>query len=178
MSGGRFLVSLREVLSSERIIATSSLLKENIDFWKEDLYVDTSFLTSEFIATIDAMTNELQEATLCEESGEVASTIAGYITRKLIKRTKCNQCIRSLVREGNNDKKNEYLTALSRGKLINPAEQLASFTNNAFAILDIVDPIIQKFHNQSVKNTGEFVLNKHCKSTHNFVCAMNTWIGE
>ena len=39
MSGGRFLVSLREVLSSERIIATSSLLKENIDFWKEDLNV-------------------------------------------------------------------------------------------------------------------------------------------
>jgi len=80
------------------------------------LNVDTTILTPEFIATIDAKTNELQEAMLCEESGEVASTIAGYITRKLIKRTKCNPCINILVREGNG--KNEYLTALSRENLL------------------------------------------------------------
>ena len=33
MSGGRFLVSLREVLNSERILACRSLIKVNIDFW-------------------------------------------------------------------------------------------------------------------------------------------------
>ena len=37
MSGGRFLVSLREVLNTERILTCQSLLKENINFWKEDL---------------------------------------------------------------------------------------------------------------------------------------------
>ena len=168
MSGGRFLVSLREVLSSERIIATSSLLKEDIDFWKEDLNVDISSLRPEFIATIDALTNELQVAILCEESGEVASTIAGYITRKLLKRTKCNQCISFLVREGND--RNEYLTALSRGKLINPSEQLATFTKHAFAILDVADPVIQKYQHSSVKNAGEFVLKNYGKTTHDFVC--------
>ena len=34
MRGGRFLVSLREVLNSERILACRSLIKENINVWK------------------------------------------------------------------------------------------------------------------------------------------------
>ena len=37
MGGGRFLVSLREVLNSERILACRSLIKENINHWEEDL---------------------------------------------------------------------------------------------------------------------------------------------
>ena len=37
MCGGRFLVILREVLNSERILACRSLIKENINFWEEDL---------------------------------------------------------------------------------------------------------------------------------------------
>ena len=37
MSGGRFLVGLREVNSSEKILKIRSLLKENINFWEGDL---------------------------------------------------------------------------------------------------------------------------------------------
>ena len=37
MSGGRFLVSLWEVLSTERKLTCRSLLKQNINFWKENL---------------------------------------------------------------------------------------------------------------------------------------------
>ena len=37
MSGGRFLVSLREVLNTERILSCRSLIKKDINFWKEDL---------------------------------------------------------------------------------------------------------------------------------------------
>ena len=37
MSGGRFLMSLREVLSTERILTYQSLLKQNINFWQETL---------------------------------------------------------------------------------------------------------------------------------------------
>ena len=40
MSGGRFLVGLREVIVSERILACRSLIIEDIDFWKEDLRPD------------------------------------------------------------------------------------------------------------------------------------------
>ena len=37
MRGGRFLVNLREVLNSERILRYRSLIKENINFWEKDL---------------------------------------------------------------------------------------------------------------------------------------------
>ena len=38
--GGRFLVSLREMTNSERIIRCHSLVKADINFWKEDLGSD------------------------------------------------------------------------------------------------------------------------------------------
>ena len=37
MSGGRFLVSLLEVQHSEIILACRTLIKENVNFWDEDL---------------------------------------------------------------------------------------------------------------------------------------------
>ena len=37
MSGGRFLENLREVLNNERILRCRSLIKENINFWEEDI---------------------------------------------------------------------------------------------------------------------------------------------
>ena len=40
MSDGRFLISLREVTNSERIIRCRSLVKADINFWKEDLGSD------------------------------------------------------------------------------------------------------------------------------------------
>ena len=40
MSGGRFLVSLREVVSSEKIISLKSLLKEKIDIQSEEIQDD------------------------------------------------------------------------------------------------------------------------------------------
>ena len=39
MSGGRFLVSLREVLNSERILRCRSLIKENLTFGKRILHL-------------------------------------------------------------------------------------------------------------------------------------------
>ena len=36
MSGGRFLVSLREILTTERILTRQSLLKQNTNFWEEN----------------------------------------------------------------------------------------------------------------------------------------------
>ena len=37
MSGRRFLVSLREVVNSERVLKCRSLIKADIDFWEEHL---------------------------------------------------------------------------------------------------------------------------------------------
>ena len=41
MSGGRFLVSLlREVTNSEKILKISSFVKENINFWEENIFIN------------------------------------------------------------------------------------------------------------------------------------------
>ena len=39
LNGGHFLVSLREVETSEKILLYQTLLKENINFWQEELAV-------------------------------------------------------------------------------------------------------------------------------------------
>ena len=42
MSGGQFLVGLREATNNERILALRFLLKESISFWQENIGPDSS----------------------------------------------------------------------------------------------------------------------------------------
>ena len=42
MSGGQFLVGLREATNNERILALKFLLKESISFWQENIGPDSS----------------------------------------------------------------------------------------------------------------------------------------
>ena len=65
MSGGRFLVSLREVTNSERIIRCRSLVKADINFWKEDLGSDKPSLDlSALLALLSEHEIEIAESTL------------------------------------------------------------------------------------------------------------------
>ena len=91
MSGGRFLVSLREVLNTERILSCRSLIKKDINFWKEDLQPESN--EDESYEMIDEMLRdrieEISESVLDDDSSEVATTISGYIAKKLLKQFKC-----------------------------------------------------------------------------------------
>ena len=40
ISAGRFLVSLREVKNSEKFLKISSIVKENINFWEEEIFIN------------------------------------------------------------------------------------------------------------------------------------------
>ena len=81
MSGGRFLVSLREVLSTERILTCQSLLKQNINFWEENLKpVQKNDKILNILAQHESEINKLFSS---PDSEEVAYTISGYITNKL-----------------------------------------------------------------------------------------------
>ena len=78
MSGGRFLVSLREVTNSERIIRCRSLVKADINFWKEDLGSDKLSLDfSALLALLSEHEIEIAESSLDSSSEEVSTTIAG-----------------------------------------------------------------------------------------------------
>ena len=61
MSGGRFLVSLREVSTSERILATKCLLKANVSVWSKDIWpnINASAAMQQLDAQIKAVSEEL-----------------------------------------------------------------------------------------------------------------------
>ena len=140
MSGGRFLVSLREVANSERIIRCRSLVKADINFWKEDLGSDKPSLDfSALLALLSEHEIEIAEST----SEEVSTTIAGYIAKKLAKRSNCDSCKSLLIPSSMDLAENHYFNLLSRGGLIVPSAKLAEYTSHCFAILDYSYNIVQ-----------------------------------
>ena len=63
---------------------------------------------------------------------------------------------------GDKNHDNEYLKTLSRGNLTIPSKALANFSCNGFAVLDIVDPIIQRYTKISAREAGEYVIKNYC----------------
>ena len=95
MNGCRFLVNLREVQNSERILQYRSLLKENINFWEEDLTSENL----ECVTVTEDRTQEIVESVLDENSVEVTTW---YVAKKFIKRSRCESC-KILLKAGDND---------------------------------------------------------------------------
>ena len=143
MSGGRLLASLQEVTHSERIIRCRSLAKADINFWKEDLgSVKPSLDFTALLALLSEHEIEI-ESTLDSSSEEVSTTIAGYIAKKLAKRSNCDSCKSLLIASSMDLAENHYLNLLSRGGLIVPSAKLAEYTSHCFAIMDFSYNIVQ-----------------------------------
>ena len=139
MNGGSFLVSLREVLNSERILRCRSLTKENINFWEEDLASENQECVTVIEDMFDTGTQEIVESILDENSPKVATTIAGYVAKNLIKRSKYESC-KILLKAGDIDIANDvYLNVLSRGGSFVLTKLLADFVRSNFAILDFIE---------------------------------------
>ena len=144
MSGGRFLVSLREVTNSERIILEGRIMKADINFWKEDLGSDKPSLDfSALLALLSEHEIEIAESTLDSSSEEVSTTIAGYIAKKLAKRSNCDSCKSLIIASSMNLVENHYLNLLSIGGLIVPSAKSAEYTSHCFAIMDYSYNIVQ-----------------------------------
>ena len=79
MSGGRFLVNLRE--------ACRSLIKKDTNLWKEDLQPESN--KDEKYEMIDEILRDriedTSESVLDDDSSEVATNVSGYITKKPLK---------------------------------------------------------------------------------------------
>ena len=88
MSGGRFLVGLKDVTSSEKIIKIKSLLKEEIDI--DNSVKDTVDNEENIEHFINCSTDKVA---LSEDSEEVSCHIAGHFAKKLKKQygSCCNQ---------------------------------------------------------------------------------------
>ena len=92
MSGGRFLVSLTEILRSEKIITYQILLKRDIDF--SELTVtstdEINKLTSDFLTSLP--TDSIDLLSLSDNSKHIVAYVAGYISHSLIQRSNCDVC--------------------------------------------------------------------------------------
>ena len=168
MSCGRFLVSLREVLSTERIVTCQSLLKQNINFWEENLKPVQK--NDKILNILAQHESEINKHFLSPDSKEVAYTISGDITNKLIKHFQCEMC--SLIMVGNDSDKatdKEYFELLSRGSLTIPSRQMAEFVCACFALLEYADQFIVKNHESTTRVSAEQVLKiyspKYVKNT-------------
>jgi len=136
MSGGRFLVGLRELQSSERVLKMRSLIQEDIDFWKEDVMPRDVFdnEVKMFENDISLKSDDIQSCMLTPDGIEVAAVIAGYIVHKCT----CEVCKEMSNATGDEKILGEYayMVELSRGGLIVPKLDLCHHVAKLFAMLD------------------------------------------
>ena len=78
---------------------TVSLLKENINFWEEDLTSENQVCVTVTEDIFGTGTREIVESVLDENNAEVTTW---YVAKKFIKRSKCESC-KILLKVGDND---------------------------------------------------------------------------
>ena len=143
MSGGRFLVGLREVLRSETILGCRSLLKAGIDVWKHVSTDDDVEGLNEFISNLSVHATELQEVSLDPESADVARLISGFVSRKIFENTKCDNCVEKII---STDSSHGYLEDISRGNLTIPSTNVLYIVSSSFAQLEYIEDKISSVH--------------------------------
>ena len=117
MSGAGFLIGLREMELSERVLLTTSLLKESVVIFGEDLRkenMDESLLIPAD-DELNSLSSDLESFMLNEEGVEVAAVIAGYISKVIFDKNKCEVCKTLLTTVKSDSSKFSYLNKLSRG---------------------------------------------------------------
>ena len=172
MSGGRFLVSLREVINSEKIISLKSLLKENVNFQSEDLNNEPIEDMETIVSDLQHIENDILEAVLFKESEEVSVYIAGYIVKKLIKRFNCDKCKLQLLSNGDeNAIEDKYTKLLNRGGLLIPSSNICIYSSKCFAMLDVIYEILTKKDVYRIRILAEHFLDKYLPSTNVIFCS-------
>ena len=74
-------------MNSERILSCQSLIKENISICEENIDSDAEESLYSINDLFDERADEIMEAVLDNDAEEVATTISGYVAKKLIKRS-------------------------------------------------------------------------------------------
>ena len=163
MSGGRFLVSLREVVCSENILKMKSLLKEGCDI--NEAKCNTPDVEHS-LNLIDEKIRNISDdnLTLNQQSREVVVYVAGYISRQIM--PYLQDCCSELLQGTCDD--SSYLKILSRGGLKSPSQPLSDYVSQCFALLDATFDEIQRSF-LPARVFAEQILSSNVVST-GFVC--------
>lgn len=145
MSGGRFLVSMKDIITSEKILKIKSLVQEGFDI-EDNLKVQRQYdleiqnLLDEFEETV---MNAGWSVKLDGDSKEVSDYVAGYIGLKMKKH--CDDCCSDhLLSVNQSVNESTYVSLLSRGGLTNASNELNEYVAQSFANLDVSSKIIRK----------------------------------
>ena len=171
MCSGRFLVNLREVLNSERVLSCRSLIKENINLWEENIDSDTEESLDTINDLFDERANVIMEAVLNDDAREVTTTISGYVAKKLIERSSCDLYKQTLASQEVDLENDSCLKLLSRGGLFIPSRQLADLVCGCFSILDFLKKEIVLL-GMPVAKVATYILKRYGSFPH-FSCNMH-----
>ena len=129
MSGGSFLVSLKNITLSEIILKIKSLVKEGIKIDK------TVKLTASYDLEVQEMLDKFEQSVLnasvpiklSDSSKEVSDYIAGYISVQMQDHV-CDTCCDLLAMETNLSKRSsKYVSTLSRVGLTHASTELCNY---------------------------------------------------
>ena len=178
MSGGRFLVGLREAILSEKIIKLKTLLKDDINITN---IMDSNVEHDENIETllhhVDLSCCSDEMVTLSEDSREVGIYIAGYVAKKLKERF--GDCCNGLLTDNSGAENPDFsfVQILSRGGLKIPSTNLVNYVCTVFAILEFMDDLITKSSLPVHKAAGHVLI--HCfQSFETFACTTHEAIAR
>ena len=148
MSEGRFLIGLREMELSERVLLTTRLLKESVDIFDENLRKEN--MDKSLLILVDnklnALSTDLESCILNKERVEVAAVIIGYISKVIFDKSKCEVCKILLTTSKSDSNKFNYLNKLSRGELSDSIHRSSTLSCRlvCYFILYCISDIIKK----------------------------------
>ena len=168
MSGGRFLVGLKEIQCSEKILKIQSLVREGFDInesvkEKDDKLADKLAC---FKKSVEPILLDSDRIRLSDESKEVSDNVAGYIAKKLS--DICSGCCDHMLTKSCSSADRNYVQLLSRGGLKHPSAALSNFVAHGLAMLHATSDLIRKSPLSS-RLAGEEIL-KSCLHSEGFVC--------
>jgi hypothetical protein len=140
MCGGRFLVSIKDVVTSEKILKIKSLLREGFDI-NEDVKLDYDYEKELKDLEIDIRRRigDASHVSLSEKTKNVSNHVAGYVARQL--RKFVNECCgQRLLKDGGEG--DAYHKEISRGGLSVASQALQDYVASGFAILDVCETMI------------------------------------
>ena len=169
MSGGRFLISEKDINISEKILKIKALIKEGVE-------IDSRVLSTEedpadvakLMENVEELVGEGNSLQLNDDSRQVSDSVAGYFIHKT-EHLYRDCCQSQLTNEQVNT---EYIGQLSRGGLKNPSMPLSTVVSQSFAVLDASSPAI-RLSNIPARKAGMKILAKYVNSSF-IVCEKHT----
>ena len=140
MSGGRFLISAKDISTSEKILKVMSLVKEGFDIDQSVKIKDHSKESEEnLVLAAEEVLGDVDSIKLNATSKAVSDYVAGYICHK--KQKLYDGCCGNLLLS--DETNTAYIELLSKGGLKNPSLPLSDAVAKAFALLDACSDVIR-----------------------------------